>query len=578
MTTAPPSGITMLLRALALLQGVLIVVLTLMLSAADDQAPAHASPAASLPAGAPAEPAAAATSPAHGSATAPQQLAAAASPVQDGAPGTAAVAGEAASASVLTGGAAPAATAGDAVGTVLYGRVLDEAGQPIPEGNVWFSRPGDNKQLASVSLNARDPCYAIAGLAPGEVAYRTRSSGYKEAADTIAIPPGTPRLRHDIVLTKSWEILVRIVTPDGKPVHAALREARKDHPALVHVEVTALASATPPEGDFPPSASREVTAGIGSWRSAQGIQARMRSGKQQPDDVAGVIEVDGKQAVWVSAVLRHRVLASASVEPGQTEITLTVPVDRVLRDLGTIRGRVVDAATREPVTDANVSFDDLQTGSGGAKVDAEGRFEVRDLRPGLLRVGVRAPKRSAPRDLVALSPGQVLDLGDVPLAEFRTIPGRCEGITGKAESCHVSYVSLEPPPHASIRRSTESARVEADGTFKLHMTDGRYRLRASGAGGAIVEIDTRALGDGTIVLKLEKEANLRIDATGSGSFQLAVFEASGRELYRRDLRGGSKLSLSFLVGDYRVEVKNERGKVETRRVTLGDGGADLRVP
>lgn len=103
-------------------------------------------------------------------------------------------------------------------------------------------------------------------------------------------------------------------------------------------------------------------------------------------------------------------------------------------------------------------------------------------------------------------------------------------------------------------------------------------MRATGAGGAVMDIDTRTLPD-PFVLQLRKESSLRPDVQTNGEpCELAVFDASGRELYRRDLMHGWKFSLPFLPGDYRIELKDGHGKIDTRRITLGDSGADVRVP
>ncbi|HEX6814014.1 MAG TPA: carboxypeptidase regulatory-like domain-containing protein [Planctomycetota bacterium] len=557
MITTSSSGISRLLRVLAVLQGIAIIVVAVMLLGADVPVPANASaaPAPLLPE---------ASSPMHGAAAAPPTPAAKhadAAPPREQAPAT------------------DAAPARDAVGTILYGRVVDDGGQPIPEGWVWLFRPGEVRELTTIAMSPRQPCFAISGLAPGDITFRTRATGYKESSGTITIPAGVRRLRRDFVLAKSWQLTVKILTPDGKPMRTALAELAKERPMLQRVEVGAIATAAKPETDFPLTGNRDVTGGLARWRDA-GQEALWGDGKQMPKDVAGVLELDGKQPVWVSAVLRHRVLASARVEPGQAEVTLTLAVDQVLRDLGTIRGRIVDAATKEPVTLARVGFSDWQSSGPGDKADEQGRFEVRDLRPGLLTISVTGAKRSAPPcGLVALEPGQVLDLGDVPLAEYRTIMGRCEGITGKVESCRLAYLCLDQPPHRSLRPNSSSTRLEADGTFKLYLIDGRYRLRASGAGSAVMDIDTRTLLEGPVVMQLAKEANLRIDVQSNGEpLGLAVFDAGGREVYRRDLHHGWKFSEAFLLGDYRIELKDSRGRIHTRRVALGDGGADLRVP
>lgn len=463
-------------------------------------------------------------------------------------------------------------------GTVLFGQVANASGEAVANSVVWFRRDEDSKAIATISSRPGNSTYAIAGLSPGRITYQTRATGYKERRGSIDIPADLPRLRYDIELEPAWLLTVKIQTPEGEPLHLALQKVTKDRSMLHHVEVCAVVTASRPEADFPPTPYREVSLGLGRWQSATGISARVRDGAQQPKDVAGTIEIDERQPLWVTAVMRHRVLASAQVEPGQGEVVLTVPLQQVLQDLCSIRGRVVDAADGTPVANAAIGFGDLQgTGSAG-KSDADGHFEVRHLRPGLLDVEIRGASRMARRDLVLLQPGQTLDIGDVPIFEFRQIKGRCEGLMGKPEDCSISWTSLEVPTHPAVRRYTDSTRVAADGTFTLNLPDGPYRLRASGSGGALTEIDTRTLGDQPLVLQLAPEANVRLDVQSNGEpWELAMFDSKGREVYRRALQHGWQFALRFLPGDYRAELTDRHGTKHTRQIHLGADGVDLPV-
>ncbi len=148
-----------------------------------------------------------------------------------------------------------------------------------------------------------------------------------------------------------------------------------------------------------------------------------------------------------------------------------------------------------------------------------------------------------------------------------------------AAATWIAYTRLDPPSHPSVRRHTDSASIAADGTFTLHLPEGRYRLRASGAGGVVTDLDTRTQGEQLLVLSLAKEAPLRLDVQTNGEpWAMAVFDAEGRELWRRDLRSGWKFALPFLPGDYRIELRDRHGKVQTRQLHLGASGADLHVP
>jgi hypothetical protein len=481
------------------------------------------------------------------------------------------------SADVSTPASPSAARSDSTLGTILYGCVVDEDGKAVPQGHAVFRVDDASPVLASISIDERRSSYAISGVTAATVVYRAHGTGFQQTKGTIAIPAGAQQHRHDIVLPRCWLLAVRFATPGGEPLRSALRAAAKERQGLFFVQVGAVVTAARPAGDFPLTALREAGFGLGRWRSANGI-VRIQ-GKPLPEDVAGIVEIDVKQPVWVSAVLRHRVLASVPVEVGQDEVALTVAVDDVLQQLGTIRGRVVDAVTGAPVQSAHVEFGDQQSGGFRGALDGDGRFAIGDLRPGLLTVGIWAEQRQALADLVELRPGQVLDLGDVPVFAMRTVDGRCEGAAGKPDGWRVSTIALDPPPHPAMRRSDGSCEIAKDGSFRLSLAPLRYRLRVTGAGGAVVDVDARTLPEGPLVLRLQPEAPLRLDVRTNGeTWELALFDAQNREVYRRDLRDGWKFALHFLPGDYRAELRDPQGKLHTRTITIGEAGADLRVP
>jgi hypothetical protein len=178
---------------------------------------------------------------------------------------------------------------------------------------------------------------------------------------------------------------------------------------------------------------------------------------------------------------------------------------------------------------------------------------------------------------VQLEPGQTLDLGDVAIPAMREFQGRCEHVDGKGR-LSVEFTPLDAVAHPALRPGSTDPQVAEDGTFKVRLAEGRYAVRASGAGGAVATIDTRALA-GPIVLNLAGEAPIRLDAkTGGEVLELAIVDAGGRDVFRRWLQDGWKFPLLALPGDYRVELKDRSGKVASRLLHLGADGVDLRVP
>jgi hypothetical protein len=179
---------------------------------------------------------------------------------------------------------------------------------------------------------------------------------------------------------------------------------------------------------------------------------------------------------------------------------------------------------------------------------------------------------------VLLQPGEVLDLGDVPLFTFRTIRGRCDGAAGKLANARFACWPLAAVPHPALRRGEIWGSVQTDGSFQLSVPDGRYLLRVYGAGGAVLEFDPATLGDEPLVVPLAAEAPLRVDVAGGGECEVVVFDASNRALYRRSMQGGVQFAIPLLPGDYRIEATGVDGQVRRHQVALGAAGADLRLP
>jgi hypothetical protein len=76
-------------------------------------------------------------------------------------------------------------------------------------------------------------------------------------------------------------------------------------------------------------------------------------------------------------------------------VTLTVPFEKALGSLGTVRLQVVDCESGQPIAGARVALTDSQSGMQGQPVDGESKIELRYQRPGLLNVDIQGPRRAA---------------------------------------------------------------------------------------------------------------------------------------------------------------------------------------
>ncbi|HEY2825750.1 MAG TPA: TonB-dependent receptor, partial [Gemmatimonadales bacterium] len=106
--------------------------------------------------------------------------------------------------------------------------------------------------------------------------------------------------------------------------------------------------------------------------------------------------------------------------PAMTWLAM-MPAALVAQSEGTLHGTVSDAATTKPIPAASITLD----GRGvGAITDAEGRYEVRAIRPGLHRVLVRAiGYGSVSKDSVTISAATGVTLNVQLQPEAIALPG-----------------------------------------------------------------------------------------------------------------------------------------------------------
>lgn len=462
-------------------------------------------------------------------------------------------------------------------GTIWFGRLLGVGGTPITDSMARIMLYLNEVQIADARPQ-RNGHFSFAGLPAGTYRVRATAKDHIDLEEGLEIGEGPARLEHDLVLHQAWKLAVKILTPDGQPLHSVIAARFTEPPQLRFAQVDAIATAWQPTSDFPPTASRELNYGLGVWRSSTSWEAQMR-GNVLGSQFAGAFELEAREPLWISAVLRHRILATERVEPGAPELTLTVPIETLWQNLCTLRLRVVDAATRAPVSDARVAISDRSSGNSGRLVDADGRIELRDLVPGLMELRVSSMGAGmAPVDL-QLEPGAVLDLGDIAIEAPRLVKGRCRPLPADRHDIYIIALCLDPTPHPALIRTSDRVRTAADGTFTLQLLEGRYLVRAFNGGGAVREIDTRAQGEQELVLELEPEAQFRIQGTSRDElYQLRIEDAAGHRIMRAWIPANARYPVACLPGTYRVEIVDRHGKIIAREIALGPEGYDLRVP
>jgi hypothetical protein len=295
-----------------------------------------------------------------------------------------------------------------------------------------------------------------------------------------------------------------------------------------------------------------------------------------PKRYAGHLELPEDVPLHVSAVLRTAVLATERVQAGQPEVKLVVPLDTVLASLCSVRLRIVDGTTGEPIPGARVGLSDAQRSGGGQPVDAEGRIEMVHQRPGLLNLDVTAKQRAAASWNVELAPGVAVDLGDVPLlppVDLKLELAGCEVGT----EISLSLRTLERPPHPALRPRLVHYGNPRDGRFSAPVAPGRYLLRAAGGGRvAVLAIDTRALNMEPLVVRLQPDAKLRLVPPGAGrAVEVTILDHSGRSMWHRWINAAQPFEVSLPPGHYAAEIVTPEGRKHRHAIALPPAGAEL---
>jgi len=459
---------------------------------------------------------------------------------------------------------------------VLIGTVHGKGKREPRQTTISLHGDDASRPLVQTSLGRDSSEFALPGLEPRSYTLRVRAQGFRPYEATVEVPPATDRVRHDVLLAPSWELRVEIVDQDGTPLHERWNALAKDRAGLFQAAPVVVATFAPPPAVLPSTELREPDVGFGRWSSAGGIFGETVN---LPKRFAGRLELPEDRPLFVSAVLRTAVLATEHVEPGQEEVKLTVPLERALATLVTLRAQVIDGDSKQPIAEARVGLSDSQSSGQGQPTDADGRVELAWQRPGLLNVDVFAKGKVTPPWNVDAAPGATIDLGPLPVATPVEVAATLDGVPSGAE-VSVSLQSLDPPPHPALRpRHAHYGRTQGN-AWKKTIAPGRYRLQASGPGCfGVAEFDTRSLAGKPVQVAMRGTAKLRITPPADRRLELAISDASGLPRFRRWLSWTTTFDLDLVPGDYTVVLTPLGGQPEPARplhVDPGGTALDLR--
>lgn len=435
-------------------------------------------------------------------------------------------------------------------GALLEGRVTTDAGEPV--AGVRISAGG------GAGLSDADGRYQAEGVPVGEQEVRIVHPDYRSRVQRQRIEPGTNRL--DVQLESGVEVAGRVVDEAGGPVAGAevwmISRQRRDLPEY-HVR-------SAPDGSF-----RFPT--VAQGRYTLGAEAENRS----PAELEAAVVVAGESVSGLEVTLRQGATLSGQIlglEPGELS---------AVQVRARIEGR----------------------GSFPARIDAQGRYEIRHLQAGdwevraalwdgqrqvEARVPIGPSDREVSRDLefrrrLSLS-GQVL-FEDEPLADTRVaLRGERFSVERSATTdfegrfrlddleADVYWLGLSHPTRWLLHNATVPLTSDRDLTIRLEASrvEGAVSDAASGAGIADAALhlyhpagpegpeflftgSTRADGTFSILRVPPGTYRLTVRADGFSTAAQELQVAAGQDLQGVDLRLKAAQGL-------RLEVRRASGR------------------
>ncbi len=321
-------------------------------------------------------------------------------------------------------------------------------------------------------------------------------------------------------------------------------------------------------GDGTPVANATV---VGRWPRVLENDLRRPQVLRGTTDTAGRYRFDGLSA----GQIQLRVIAATEASPRWADVELVAGEERehdvVLESGVEIRGRVIDAATRQPIAGAEIG--EGWTFAKSVVTDSDGRYVYRGFPDSHRDLEVRAPgygrSERAVRDKITR---RVAPTVDFELHAARQARGRVIDASGKPlPGAYVAATASDyEGPDRSQRIDWASSVTAADGTFEIAdmRPDMRHFLLVASAGHGTVVFDfppseTHGPVVDLGVIQLERQALIRGVVVDQGGEPVAAHPVILR---------GSNADRDRLAGSQRVRRWNIDGYIAERSATTDDLG------
>jgi carboxypeptidase family protein len=443
-------------------------------------------------------------------------------------------------------------------GSTVAGRVLTPDGGPASGAAVTGRREGD-KAVAS-SRAEEDGTFAL-DVSPGPIAVSASATGFDDA-EAVRIDVESGDSPDDIELTLRERGLVRgsVLDPEERPVSGATVLVLHWTAIADPPEIAAASTVSGADGGFSvpePASGQAIVALVRGYspgfvkyaNGMRGTPVTLRLGPaaalrvRLPEALAETAWIDVRDSEGLSRDVRARSRSDFTIDdlrPGFARVGLSsgsdkdvtlVPGETTLvdfRGVGTVRGRVTRAG--RGISRAVVLGIAREKVAGNAWTDDEGRFELKGLSAGPLRLIAQASEGRAEGRVQVLEGGEAsveLELSEASLEVLVTdakagtpLPGA--EVVAKMESATncwgVGQVSQTTPDGGFSMTWAEAGCLQG-----ASATDGRASFPVTTPGKYTLAVHQKDYESWTSVLELGREkVSVRAELVRTGPSRLRV--------------------------------------------------------
>jgi len=303
--------------------------------------------------------------------------------------------------------APPPAIVPAATEILVRGMLRDEQGKPAENAYLRWIRSGGEASLALGTHGA----YSIAGLQPGHYTVELRGEDYRREAIDVEISAQPEIQTRDFVLHPGMRFPIRIVDGQGStPLGPGHTDATRRTWSL-----TVRATKNQPASTVHAlNAGSNQNSECGMFLPRQFLEA---GHENLGLDVLGLLTLHEAPPLFVSLAFGSAVVATQRIDEMPKELVFVIDAQELRSMLGGVRLRLMHADGRTPLQEASVTLHSQSSVGGERRVDEDGRAEFSDRTPGAYDLWLRAKGLHMQSRSIDVRPGEMLDLGEIPLRE-----------------------------------------------------------------------------------------------------------------------------------------------------------------